>query len=305
MDDEKGALTMLDTGIQGKVVLVTGANSPYGIGAAAARAFAKQGAAVFLTYLRQQIDLSPQAAADPAQPNMPGEAFYRASQQLTADVVVERIRAYGGRVAALEADLADPAVIPQLFDRAEQTFGPVEVLVNNAAYCAPDTFIPPARLGLDDRSAGGSVLEPITAASHDRHFAVNSRAVALTMAEFARRQVARGASWGRIINISTDGAPGFSSEVSYGASKYALESYSRAAAKELGQLGITVNVLSLGPIQTGWISPELERSIAEHTPMGRVGQPEDVADAMLLLAAEQARWLTGQVIYVGGGHRMI
>jgi 3-oxoacyl-[acyl-carrier protein] reductase len=115
----------------------------------------------------------------------------------------------------------------------------------------------------------------------------------------------RGASWGRIINISTDGAPGFSSEVSYGASKYALETYSRAAAKELGQFGITINVMSLGPIQTGWIAPELERSVEQHTPLGRVGRPEDVADAMLLLAADQARWITGQVIYVGGGHRMV
>jgi len=94
-------------------------------------------------------------------------------------------------------------------------------------------------------------------------------------------------------------------EVSYGASKYALESYSRAAAMELGQFGITVNVMSLGPIQTGWIAPELERSVEQHPPLGRAGLPEDVADAMLLLAAEQARWITGQVIYVGGGHRMI
>jgi 3-oxoacyl-[acyl-carrier protein] reductase len=296
---------MLDTGLTGKVILITGANSPYGIGAAAAKAFAMQGAAVFITYLRQQISISPQASADPAGASLPGESFYRAAQQLTADAVIQAIRAQGGRVEAVEADLADPAVIPQLFDRAEQLFGPVEVLINNAAHCIPDTFIPPSRLGLDDRAAGGSLLEPITAESHDRHFAVNSRAVALSMAEFARRHAARGGSWGRIINISTDGAAGFSGEISYGASKYALESYSRAAAKELGQFGITVNVMSLGPIQTGWIAPALEQAVEQHTPLGRVGQPEDVADMMLLLAAEQARWVTGQVIYVGGGHRMV
>jgi 3-oxoacyl-[acyl-carrier protein] reductase len=296
---------MLDTGLAGRVALITGANSPYGIGAAAARAFAAQGAAVFITYLRQQIGLSPQATAEPGPAALPGEAFYQAAQQLTAEIVVGEIRATGGRVEALEADLADPATIPALFDRAEQAFGPVGVLVNNAAYCVPDTFIPPRQLSADDRAAGGAVLQPIAAESHDRHFAVNSRAVALAMAEFARRHVARGASWGRIINISTDGAPGFAGEVSYGASKYALESYSRAAATELGRFGITVNVMSLGPIQTGWIGPELERSVEEHTPLGRAGRPEDVADAMLLLAAEQARWITGQVIYVGGGHRMI
>ncbi len=296
---------MIDPGLNGKVALITGAHSPYGIGAAAARAFAAQGAAVFITYLRQRIDLSPQAAEAPGVIDAPGEAFYRAAQQLTAEAVVGEIRAAGGRVEAIEADLADPASVPMLFDRAEQAFGPVDVLVNNAAHCVPDTFIPSWQLSSDHRAAGGAVLHPITAESHDQHFAVNSRAVALAMAEFARRHVARGASWGRVINISTDGAPGFASKVSYGASKYALESYSRAAAMELGQFGITVNVMSLGPIQTGWIAPELERSVEQHTPLGRAGLPEDVADAMLLLAAEQARWITGQVIYVGGGHRMI
>jgi 3-oxoacyl-[acyl-carrier protein] reductase len=295
---------MLETGLGGKVALITGANSPYGIGAAAARAFAAQGAAVLITYLRQQIDLSPQAGEASAA-GAPGEACYQAAQQLTADAVVQQIRAASGRVEAFEADLADPATVPLLFDRAEQAFGPVEVLINNAAYCVPDTFIPAQHLSVEDRAGGGAVLQPIRAESHDRHFAVNSRAVALTTAEFARRHVARGAAWGRIINISTDGAPGFSSEISYGASKYALESYSRAAAKELGQFGITVNVMSLGPIQTGWIDANLERSVEASTPLGRAGQPDDVADAMLLLAAEQARWITGQVIYVGGGHRMV
>ena len=104
--------------------------------------------------------------------------------------------------------------------------------------------------------------------------------------------------------MSTDGASGFSSEVSYGASKHALESYSRAAAVELGPFGITVNILSLGPIQTGWITPEMEADIAARTPLRRVGQPEDVAVVALFLASEGARWLTGQSLYVGGGHRM-
>lgn len=93
--------------------------------------------------------------------------------------------------------------------------------------------------------------------SHDRHFAVKSRAPALTMAEFARRHIERGARWGRVLNVSTDGASGFVGSVSYGASKHALESYSRAAACELGRYGITVNVLSLGPVQTGYITREI------------------------------------------------
>ena len=63
--------------------------------------------------------------------------------------------------------------------------------------------------------------------------------------------------------------------------------------------------MSLGPLQAGWIAPELERSVEQSTPLGRAGRPEDVADAMLLLAAEQARWIIGQVRYVGGGHQML
>ncbi len=73
--------------------------------------------------------------------------------------------------------------------------------------------------------------------------------------------------------MSTDGASAFRSQVSYGASKYALESYSRAAAGELGPFGITVNIISLGPIQTGWIPPDLERAIGRNTPLGRVASP--------------------------------
>jgi 3-oxoacyl-[acyl-carrier protein] reductase len=125
------------------------------------------------------------------------------------------------------------------------------------------------------------------------------------IAEFARRYRDRGGNWGRIVNISSDGAPAFATEVSYGASKYALESFSRSAAQELGPLGITVNVASLGPIQTGWLAPQFEKRIGNRTPLRRIGTPQDVADVVLLLISEQARWLTGQVIYVGGGHRMI
>lgn len=290
---------MIDPKLHGRVVLVTGAN--HGIGAATAWAFAAQGAAAFLTYLR----LAPGPEVALSDEGTPGEALYRANQARSADEVVRAIRDRGGRAEAWEADLADPAAIPALFDRAERAFGPVEVLINNAAYCAPDTFLPPSQSGPGALAPSGAASHPFSPDGHDRHFAINSRAVAHLMAEYARRHAARGATWGRIVNVSTDGAPGFRGEVSYGASKYALESYSRAAAKELGRYGITVNVVSLGPTQTGWIGPELAVAAAANTPLGRVGEPEDVADAIVLLASEQARWLTGQLLFVGGGHRMV
>ena len=133
---------------------------------------------------------------------------------------------------------------------------------------------------------------------------MNSRAVSTSMAEFSRRLSMKNKNWGRIINISADCAWGSPGEVSYRASKYALESYSRSAAAELGSYGITVNVVSPGPIQTGYISPEGEKALIPEIPLRRVGKPEDIANAVLFFASEQANWITGQLLFVHGGHRM-
>lgn len=295
---------MIDTGLRGRVALVTGGNNPYGIGAATSRAFAGEGARVFIHYFRSPLPPSIPSADQTGVSAVPGGAFYWAQQAKSPDEAVRFIRHSGGEAEVWEADLSEPATIPQLFDRAEQALGPVEVLINNAAYWRADTFAPPSRLGPERLAVDGMPVRTLTAESHDRHFAVNSRAPALMMAEFARRHVERGGRWGRIINVSTDGASGFPGEVSYGAGKHALESYSRAAACELGEYGVTVNIVSLGPIQTGWIAPKHEQEIASRTPLGRVGAPKDVADVIVFLASEQARWLTGQLLYVGGGWQM-
>jgi 3-oxoacyl-[acyl-carrier protein] reductase len=294
---------MIDPGLEGKVALVTGAN--HGIGAAIAVALAEQGAKVFLNYYRWSAEgqgaVSPEEAAGAEQP---GRARYYKMQTRTADDVLETIREFGGTCAAWEADLSDPNNIAALFDRAEQDLGPVEILVNNAAYGKCDTFVPASELGESEPFVGVFPLHPITADSHDRHFAVNSRAVALMMAEFARRFVTRKANRGRIINISTDGAHAHPCAVSYGASKHATESYTRAAATELGPSGITVNVISPGAVQTGWITADLQKQIEESYPLRRMGRPDDIANAVVFLASDQADWITGQVLYVGGGNRM-
>ncbi len=293
---------MIDPGLQNKVVLITGAN--HGIGAATASALAVRGARVFITYLRLPPLGTPSEQAKGGDTHTPGLALYNFKRSQTAEEVMGQIRAQGGRVEALEADLTDLNTIYLLFDRAEAAFGPVDILINNADYCEADTFLPPSRSG-EALIPSGYAPAFITAASHDAHFAVNSRAVALMMGEFARRRIEQGQQWGRIINVSTDGSAGFVREVSYGASKFALESYSRAAASELGRYGITVNIVSPGPIQTGYIAPELEQRLNLEIPLGRIGYPEDVADVVAFLASEQARWLTGQLLFVGGGHRMI
>jgi 3-oxoacyl-[acyl-carrier protein] reductase len=297
---------MIDLGLTGRVALVTGGNNPHGIGAATAKALAAQGVAVFIHYFRQSAKLTKEPRSEGGDRVEPGMELYMAMQARSADEVVRAIRDDGGQAESWEADLGDAAVVPELFDRAEQAFGPVDILVNNAADYEADTFLPQGELeaGGQPLWTGGPVTSTITARSHERHFAVNTRAVALMMAEFARRHREHERHWGRIINVSADCSRGCPAEISYRASKYALESYSRSAAAELGRFGITVNVVSPGPVQTGYIPPEIERELIDGIPLGRVGRPADIADAVLFFTSQQAGWVTGQVLLVHGGHRM-
>lgn len=296
---------MLDPALKDRVVLITGGNNPYGIGAATAKAFAAQGAAVFVHYFRQSID--PHGGVDAErQIDMPGVPFFLAMQSKSAEEVVQMIREQGGKAASWEGDLAQPTLIPELFGRAEEEFGPVEVLINNAADYLADTFLPEKTLNDGDRALWeqGPLKSTITAESHDREFSVNTRAVALMIAEFARRHIEANRRWGRIINVSADCSWGCPGEISYRASKHALESYTRSAAAELGPFGITANIISPGPVQTGYITPKEEKQLAADIPLRRVGRPEDVADVIVFLSSEQARWVTGQLLFVHGGHRM-
>jgi 3-oxoacyl-[acyl-carrier protein] reductase len=290
---------MIDPGLKEKVVLVTGGNNPYGIGAAIARHFASHGAHIFIHGYRQEVDFP-----SGSQKQEPGLPFFFKQQRKDADEVVTSIREAGGKSEQWDGDLRDPQNVTLLFEKAEKAFGHVDILVNNAAEYAADTFLPPEALGDDALWEGGPALSTVDVDTHDRHFAVNSRAVAILMAIFARRVIERKAHWGRVINISADCAWGCPREISYRASKYAVESYSRSAAAELGPYGITVNVVSPGPVQSGYISPELERALISDIPLRRIGLPEDIAHAVVFFASEQAGWITGQVLFVHGGHRM-
>lgn len=282
--------------IKEKVVLITGAN--HGIGAATAKNFASQGAKVFLTYFRESCEYSSDELNKAREEGIGGVLLYRANQQQTPETIVHEIRSEGGIAAACETDLSIAENIPILFDLCEKEFGETEILVNNHTYCALDTFDP--ALKTDE----GFGVQIINEKNIDSGFAVNARAYALMMSEYTRRFLERKAETGRIINLSTDAAHAHESNVSYAASKHAIESYSRSAAIELGRYGITVNIVAPGSIQTGYLTPEEETHIAVNTPLRRIGQPGDVADVIVFLASEQARWLTGQLIYVGGGWRM-
>ncbi len=293
---------MIHTKLKNKVALITGANNPFGIGAATAKALSKEGVKVFLHYFRSS------KSTDSSKTNVKekyGEAFYFEQQTKNCDEALLAIKKNGAEAYATEYDLSNPENIPKLFDEAENKFGRVDIIVNNAAYWEADTFIP------SDEKLKNELVElwtskpnTVNTESFDKIFAVNTKAPVLLIKEYASRFLRNKLKWGRIINISTAGAYSFPSEISYGASKFALEAYTRSAALELGKYGITVNALSLGPVQTGWINSELEKEILPTIPLGKIGLPEDVADVVVFCASNQARWVTGQKIYVGGGHGM-
>lgn len=295
---------MIDPGLKDKVVLVTGGNNPFGIGAAIARAFASHGAKIFIHYFRQAVEFA-DAMQDSDQAHEPGLGFFFEQQRKTIDEVIGSIRKFGGKTASWEGDLREPGNVHCLFEQAEKEFGQVDILVNNAAEYLADTFLPPTVAEKEiEIWAGGPAVSTIDIESHDRHFAVNSRAVVILMSKFADRIIKKQTNWGRIINISADCAWGCPQEISYRASKYAMESYSRSAAAELGPYGITVNVVSPGPVQSGYISTEMEAALVADIPIRRVGRPDDIANAVVFFASEQASWITGQVLFVHGGHRM-
>ena len=287
---------MIDTKLKNKVILISGAN--HGIGEAAAKAFAAQGAKVFITYYRGACHYSKDELKEAEKSGVGGDKLYRAMQQKSADSLVKDIISKGSSAYAHEMDLSEPKKIPELFDLCEEKLGPVDVLVNNHTYCSLETFDP----SLISSEGGGISLT--SAAGIDKHHAVNTRAYVLMMSEYLNRFLKRKAKWGRIINTSTDAAAAHTANISYAASKHAIESYSRSAAAEMGKYGITVNIVSPGPIQTGYLEPNDVENINNNTPLGRVGEPADIADVMVFLASEQARWVTGQLIYVGGGWRM-
>ena len=262
-----------------RVAIVTGAN--HGIGAATATALARDGVAVLATYLR--LDEAP----DPGTP-----AAYREQRAADGSALVSLIGAAGGVVRGCEADLADPAAAPALFDQAERDLGPVDILVHNASGWLADTFKP------DTADRFGRSLRPVSAETFDRQFAVDARAGALLIAEFARRHAARGADWGRIVSLTSGDGRGFAEEVSYGAAKSALVDYTRSAALELAPLGITANAVEPPVTDTGWVTDEVRAAVAASPELVHIARPEEVAEVIAFLVSDAAGLITGNVLHL-------
>ena len=241
----------MGTDLSARTAIVTGASR--GIGRAIATGLAARGAAVVVGYLRNEDK---------------------------ANAVVAQITEQGGRAIAVQGDLAKPAEVRRLFDRAEQEFGALDIVVANAA----DVVIKP--------------VVDCTEEDFDTLFAANAKSAFFTMQEAARRL----RDGGRIIATSTGGTRMFFTETAlYLGTKGAVEQFVRALSRELGPRGITVNALSPGFTDTDLL-PERDREVAAGmSAFGRVGRPEDVADVAVFLAGEEGRWVTGQNLGAGGG----
>jgi NAD(P)-dependent dehydrogenase (short-subunit alcohol dehydrogenase family) len=244
------------------VILITGGSR--GMGAATARLAAERGYDVAFSYLRD-------AAA--------------------ADSVAADIAQRGARVLALQADSADPEQVAQLFAAIDARFGRIDVLVNNAAM-------------LERQSR----MEDLGFARMQRIFAVNAIGPMLCAQQAVRRMAYRHQGRGGVvINVSSASARlGSPNEyVDYAASKGALETFTTGLAKEVAREGIRVNCVRPGHIYTEMHAsggePDRVNRVRESIPMGRGGQPEEVARAILWLASEEASFSTGTFLDVTGG----
>jgi 3-oxoacyl-[acyl-carrier protein] reductase len=251
--------------LRGRVVVVTGASRPRGIGASICRAFADQGCSIFLS-----------AHSSYDKQMYPDDPAGRGVQQL-----VEELRQRGAAAGYLEADLGQADCAPRLLNRAEELFGNPSILVNNAAYSSKDGF------------------EKLDAEGLDAHYAVNVRGAALLSVEFAKRF--SGKSGGRILFLTSGQDLGpMPGELAYAASKGAITAFMRSLAKEVGRRGITVNAVDPGPTETGWMSEDLKASLIAQSAIGRIGFPEDAARLIVFLASAAADWISGEVIHARG-----
>jgi 3-oxoacyl-[acyl-carrier protein] reductase len=260
------------------VAIVTGAN--HGIGAAVAERLAADGVATLVASWRVRVD---EATATPER--------YQERRMSPGQEVVDRIVAAGGRATAVEADLLDVASASMLLEVAEQALGPVDVLVNNATgWVSGDSFT----AGAVDHA--GRTAPAVTAERFDRTFGVDARAAALLIAGFSERLLARRGGWGRIVGLTSGGRDGFPGEVTYGAAKAALESYTLAAATELGRYGVTANLVHPPVTDTGWVNDEVRAFVAADPDHLHVAEPEDVAEVVAWLCSDAARMVTGNVL---------
>ena len=259
----------MDLKIKDKVAIVTG--SSCGVGKAIAFALAAEGAKVVINYLRNEakgLDFVKDAAA----------------------VVAEIKRRYGTDAVAVAADLSCEQQVIAMFDAAEAGLGPVDILVNNAAY------LPRGPL------TGYSVEE------WNYTFQVNVTGAFVACRELVKRLRARQAG-GKIVNLASQAAflGSTSGHLPYDASKGAVVSMTRAIARETAQEGINVNAVAPGMVMTEMIAKVWEERKEEYLsriPLRRIAQPGEIANAVTFLASDAASYMTGTTLDLTGGMLM-
>lgn len=253
--------------LHGRTVLVTGVSRRAGIGHATACRLAAYGASVFCHHYSPHDQEQTWGADD-------------------LEAVLDGVRAHlvgGARVADLHSDLSQEEAPEQLLASAVEEFGTVDALICNQALSGSD-----------------GVLDELTAVELDKHWAVNTRASILLAQAFAR-QHASGA-WGSIVFLTSgQGLGPMPGEVAYATAKAALAGITATIADQLADDGIRVNTVNPGPVDTGYLTEEMLRTIAPMFPHGRYGVPDDPARLIAWLVTDEAAWITGQVINTEGG----
>jgi 3-oxoacyl-[acyl-carrier protein] reductase len=211
-----------------------------------------------------------------------------ATSKTGADKVVAGITGKGGKAVAVQADVAREADIKRLFAEGKKAFGKLDVLVNNA--------------GIYDFAP----LEAITADNFNKQFGLNVLGLILTTQEAVKHF---GSAGGSVINISSlVGKLGLPGTTVYSATKAAVDSITRTLSVELGPKKIRVNAVNPGMVATegNYTAAEgsdFRKSVEEKTPLGRIGQVDDIAPAVIYFASDDSKWVTGETLYIGGGMR--
>jgi 3-oxoacyl-[acyl-carrier protein] reductase len=212
-----------------------------------------------------------------------------ASSKEGADRVVAEIERDGGKAIALHANVAKKVEIERLFVETQNAFGRLDILVNNAGVYE---FSP---------------LEDITEESFHKMFDLNVLGLILASKEAASRFDSAGGSIINISSVASTSAPANTSV--YSATKGAVDAVTKSLAKELGPRNIRVNSINPGMVETegvhaaGIMESEFRRDIELRTPLGRIGQAEDIAPAAVFLASQDSQWITGETLFVSGGLR--
>jgi 3-oxoacyl-[acyl-carrier protein] reductase len=212
-----------------------------------------------------------------------------ASSKAGADKVVAEITAAGGVAVAIRGDVSQPADITRLLAETKKAFGQLDILVNNAGVYE---FAP---------------LEAVTPESFHRMFSINVLGLLLTTQEAVKLFPATG---GSVINISSIvGRNALAHSSVYSATKAAADSITRVLATELGPRKIRVNAINPGMVETegvhaaGFAEGDFRKKVETDTPLGRIGQPGDIAPAAVFLASDDSAWLSGETIGIAGGYR--